>query len=111
MRVGASTTVNARFIVRSLLEIYITLGFLLKRDDEKLWDTFRVFGSGQAKLAFLKLETSAKQPSSISSDTLQKMANEDLWQEFLSIEVGHWAKSNLRDLATQAGFKDCGACL
>jgi hypothetical protein len=29
-----------------------------------------------------------------------------MWQEYLSIDLGHWTNSNLRNLATDAGVKD-----
>lgn len=106
MRIGASVSIGARFILRALLELYVTLAFLVKKDDKKLWDSYRVFGSGQAKLALLKLEDMAEQPMSVSVDTLRAVANEDMWQEFLSIDVGHWTKSNLRQLSAEAEVKD-----
>lgn len=106
MRVGVSTTVGARFILRTLLELYVTLAFLVKKDNIELWKSYRVFGSGQAKLALLKLEEMTDHPLSISTDTLKNLANEDMWQEFLPIDVGHWTKSNLRELSAEAGVKE-----
>ncbi len=106
MRVGDSTTIGARFTLRALLELYVTLAFLVKRDNIELWKSYRVFGSGQAKLALLKLEETTDHPLSISMDTLQNLANEDIWQEFLPIDVGHWTKSNLRELSAQAEVKE-----
>jgi hypothetical protein len=106
MRIGASISIGARFILRALLELYVTLAFLVKKDDKTLWDSYRVFGSGQAKLALLKLEDMVEQLTSVSVDTLRAVANEDMWQEFLSIDIGHWTKSNLRQLSVEAGVKD-----
>ena len=106
MRVGASTTIGARFTLRALLELYVTLAFLVKKDNVELWKSYRVFGSGQAKLALLKIEETEDQPLSISIDTLRNLANEDMWQEFLSIDVGHWTRSNLRELSAQAEVKE-----
>jgi hypothetical protein len=106
MRIGASISISARFMLRALLELYVTLAFLVKKDDKTLWDSYRVFGSGQAKLALLKLEDMVEQPTSVSIDTLRAVANEDMWQEFLSIDIGHWTKSNLRQLSAEAGVKD-----
>jgi hypothetical protein len=106
MRIGASTTIGSRFTLRTLLELYVTLAFLVKKDNIEFWKSYRVFGSGQAKLALLKLEETTDHPLSISIDTLQNLANEDMWQEFLPIDVGHWTKSNLRELSAQAGVKE-----
>jgi Family of unknown function (DUF5677) len=106
MRVGASTTIGARFTLRALLELYVTLAFLVKKDNVQLWKSYRVFGAAQAKLALLKLEETDDHPLSVSIDTLRNLANEDVWQEFLSIDVGHWTKSNLRELSVQAEVKE-----
>lgn len=106
IRIGASTTIGGRFTLRTLLELYVTLAFLVTKDAPELWSSYRVFGSGQAKLALLKLEEMDEQPYSISMETLQSLANEDMWQEFLSIDIGHWTRSNLRKLSEDAGVKE-----
>ena len=49
MRIGASVSIGARFMLRALLELYVTLAFLVKKDDKVLWDSYRVFGSGEAE--------------------------------------------------------------
>ena len=35
-----------------------------------------------------------------------ELANEDMWEEYLPIELGHWVNSNLRDLSIASGKKD-----
>jgi len=96
-----------RLGLRALVEANITLRYLTKKDDDKLWKTHRVYGAGQAKLAFLKAQQLEKDlPTFIDEDALYQIANEDIWQEFLDIDIGHWARSNLRKLATDSGAKD-----
>ncbi|WP_176054243.1 DUF5677 domain-containing protein [Paraburkholderia caribensis] len=96
-----------RLGLRALVEAYVTLRYLCQKDDEKLWSGWRVFGSGQAKLAFLKVQESAGDlPSFVDEEALHQIANEDKWQEFLDIDIGHWAKANLRNLAEQCGAKE-----
>ncbi len=106
MHVGASTSISARFGLRVLLEVYVTLAYLLAKDDMELWRSYRVYGAGQAKLAALKLEEAVDHPLSISVERLRGIANEDIWEEFLDIDLGHWAKVNLRQLAMDAGVKE-----
>ena len=65
-----------------------------------------MYGAGQAKLALLKLEEAKEEPRSISSSSLEMLANEDLWEEFVPIDLGHWAGSNLRDISMKAGVKE-----
>jgi len=96
-----------RLALRALVEANITLRYLAQKDDEKLWRSYRVYGAGQAKLSFLKAqEIEGDLPAFIDEEALHAIANEDVWQEFLDIDVGHWGDSNLRKLAIECGAKD-----
>ena len=106
LRIGTGNTVSARFGLRSLVDNLITLAYLTHKDDLQLWKSYRVFGAGQAKLQYLKLEGDVTQPSYVDLATLQNLANEDTWEEFLQIELGHWEKSNTRKMSEDAGVKD-----
>ena len=104
---GNSTAILGRIGLRTLLECYVTLLHLKDRDDPGLWMAYRQYGSGQAKLAFLKLDdaTATSTPSSIDPGILRMLANEDRWQEFVSIDLGHWAATDLRKLSEHLGVK------
>ncbi len=105
MRFGASTTIGARFSLRVILEVFVTLAYLVAKDDPELWRSYRVFGSGQLKLTTLKLDESPEQPFFIPREFVAELASEDVWQEFLDIDLGHWANANLRSLSVEAGVK------
>ncbi len=93
--------------LRALAEACITLRYLAHTDTPTMWQSYRVYGAGQAKLAFLKIQqTQGDLPGFIDEVALHSIANEDIWQEFLDIDVGHWANSNLRKLATDCNAKD-----
>lgn len=93
--------------LRALAEACITLRYLAYTDTPTMWQSYRVYGAGQAKLAFLKIQqTQGDLPGFLDEATLHSIANEDTWQEFLEIDVGHWANSNLRKLATDCNAKD-----
>ncbi|WP_231031169.1 DUF5677 domain-containing protein [Sphingomonas sp. IC-56] len=100
--------VQGRLLVRTLVEIYITLSFLIKKDDDVFWKRYRNYGSGQAKLAYLKLIDldSDEVPSYVRLNELEELANEDRWQEFVEIDLGNWAKLDLRRMSEEAGVKD-----
>lgn len=106
LRIGASQSISARLALRTIVECYITLAYLTKKDDPKLWESYRVFGAGQAKLQYLKIEELDSNPSYVDVETLKALANEDAWEEFLSIDLGHWEKANLRNLSIDANVKD-----
>jgi hypothetical protein len=64
---GANRTlVTGRLLLRTLAECRITLAYLQKKNDPELWVKFRRYGTGQAKLAFLKLSEAEKAPYSHS---------------------------------------------
>lgn len=49
LRVGASQSITARIALRTIVECYITLAYLVTKDDTEIWKSYRVFGAGQAK--------------------------------------------------------------
>lgn len=105
LSVGNSTAILGRFGLRSLLDGYVTLTYLVHRNNSDLWRSHRVFGAGQAKLSSLKLEELKSEKCFADVATLTEIANEDIWEEFLSINVGHWEDSSLRRQAIESGVK------
>jgi len=102
-----SQLILGRMGLRSIAEVVIALSYLLKKDTAALWETYRNYGTGVAKLAFLKLEqTIGDAPSFVDPNTLEQIANEDVWQEFVNVNLGHWANLNVRDLAIEGGAKE-----
>jgi hypothetical protein len=98
-------TIQGRIVLRSAVEAYITLCFLVKKDDPTIWLQYRNYGSGQAKLAYLKQLDLTEAPSFITAELLETFANEDMWMEHQDIKLGAWADRNLRKMAEDAGIK------
>ena len=93
--------------LRSLAEVCITFRYLAHTDSPAMWQSYRIYGAGQAKLAFLKTQQAhGDLPNFLDESALHSIANEDAWQEFVEMDIGHWANSNLRKLATDCGAKD-----
>lgn len=103
---GVSQGVLGRTGLRALVELAITLAYLIHEDKPELWQSYRVYGAGQAKLAFLHLDQLEEDHSFVRLDTLRELANDDVWQEYLPINLGHWDHANLRALSERAGVKD-----
>lgn len=97
--------VLGRLGLRTIVEIYITLSYLIRVDDPAKWLAYRNYGSGQAKLAFLKLLDAERIPDFVDMEALEELANEDMWQEFVTIKLGNWNASNLRKMSEQADSK------
>ncbi len=104
-RIGIGSGILGRLGLRAIVEAHITLSYLIKKDQHDLWSSFRAYGSGQAKLAFLKLEDLESPPGFVSPELLEGLANEDLWAEFVDINIGHWDKTNLRAMSIAADQK------
>ena len=101
---GASG-INGRDLLRSLTETLITLSSLAKNDDGKLWQSFRDYGYGQAKLTYLKMLETEALPGFLTVESLEGLSNEDTWHEFREIHIGNWADSDLRKMSESVGLK------
>lgn len=95
-----------RITLRTCVECYITLAYQVTKDDPIIWSSFRDYGIGQMKLSYLKTRDAKNKPTFIDEAFLEKITNEDRWEEFSDIELSHWASSDLRKLSDEAKCKD-----
>lgn len=102
---NAKSSILARLGLRTILETHISLRYLTKQDDEQLWKKWRTYGAGQAKLNALKFDELVDPPKFVNTDTLESIASEDLWEEFINIELGNWSGADLRKLSDKVGLK------
>ncbi|AWV07279.1 hypothetical protein C9I47_1579 [Lysobacter maris] len=102
-----SRIISGRLLIRTLTEIRINLAFMTRSADPQIWGRFRTYGSGQAKLALLKYEeTGGDRPSLVSAQTLEALANEDFFEEFVNIDLGSWSGSDLRRMSEKCDAKE-----
>ena len=66
---------------------------------------YRQYGSGQAKLSFLKNVREDNIPEFVNLEEIENLANEDAWFEFQDIPLGAWADKNLRQMAIESDCK------
>lgn len=105
---GNSSGISGRLLLRALCEVRITLAYLLHKNEPELWSSFKEFGIGQAKLALLKFdakEAPQNAESILDEAELSIIANEEKFEEFVSVELGHWASMDLRKMAEASGTK------
>lgn len=95
-----------RLGLRTILEVHINFRFLVDKDDAALWQKWRAYGAGQAKLNALKFDDTIEPPRYIDIDGIDQIAGEDMWEEFLTINLASWSGSDLRRISEQAGLKD-----
>lgn len=103
---GVGTGVLGRLGLRTILEAHISLRYLLTKDQPELWKKWRVYGAGQAKLNALRFDELMDAPKHIDQSTIEAIAGEDIWEEFLNIELGSWSGLDLRKLSEKAEVKD-----
>jgi hypothetical protein len=95
-----------RIVLRSMVENYITLAYLVKMNKPELWQSYRDYGAGQAKLVSLKAENYESTPSFISLEDINEISNEDMREDFVDIDLGHWSSSNLRKMSIDCDTKE-----
>lgn len=105
-RSGFHRRAEGRMLLRTLVETFITLKYLTYKNNSTIWQQFRSYGTGQAKLAFLKNLRHETLPSFVNLNDLQLYANEDLWQEYSNISIKPWSEKNLRKMSEECGVKD-----
>ena len=106
MTIGTSNGILGRLGLRTILETRINLKYLIDKDSADLWQKWRRYGAGQAKLASLKFDDSEDVPEFIRLDVTEGIAYEDLREELLTIDLGNWAGSNLREISKDANLKE-----
>ncbi|MAP25491.1 MAG: hypothetical protein CL578_18600 [Alteromonadaceae bacterium] len=104
--IGIGTGILGRLGLRTILEAHISLRYLLHKDDPELWKKWRAYGAGQAKLNALRFDELMDPPKHINQITIEAIAGEDHWEEFLNIELGSWSGLDLRKISEKTGVKD-----
>ena len=106
MSIGIGTSILGRLGLRTILEVRINLKYLLAENKTGLWKKWREYGSGQAKLNAIKFDDLIDPPEHIDVESLEKIASEDIWEEFLTVNLGSWSGFDLRKLSERSGLKD-----
>ncbi len=104
--IGMGTSILGRLGLRTILEVRINLKYLLTKDSDKLWKKWREYGAGQAKLNALKFDDSIDPPKHIDVESIEHIAGEDMWEEYLTVNLASWSGLDLRRLSERSGLKD-----
>jgi hypothetical protein len=105
MGIAIGTAVIGRLALRTILEVRINLHYLLCKNDDALWKRWREYGAGQAKLNTLKFDDNLNPPKHIDVESIEQIAGEDIWEEFVTINLASWSGSDLRKLSESSGLK------
>ncbi len=89
-----SSAITVRLLLRSLTECRISLAYLVRNGTDEMWKKLAPT-AGQAKLALLKREDmSSHKPRFVTQAALEALANEDNFQVYVEINLGHWYGKN-----------------
>lgn len=92
-------SIAGRSSIRSMVEVYIMLKYLLKMSDEKpnIWQEYQYYGIGKYKLILLKArETTVDKDCHVNPDLLEILVNEDIWEEFIDTDLRYFDQMNIR---------------
>jgi hypothetical protein len=100
----------APIFLRCMADVYINLAWICK-DPQQRAKKFIEYGLGQLKLEIehrkKQLRKDAKDPDSdIMIKSKEELLNSQKLTYFTDVELGHWAESNTRRLAEEAGCID-----
>lgn len=103
-------TISGRGIIRSLIETYILIKYLLliEGDHENIWRDFQFYGISQYKLILLQgreLEADTSK-SHVSHELLEVLVNEFRSEAFIDMDTSYFDKTNIRDKAKKVGESD-----
>ena len=97
-------------ILRSIVECRIVSEWLMQKNAAERFSEFKDYGRGHLKLHKLHLEDYLQDADSPVVDLLlqelEDEVNVDLGEEFQSIQLGHFAGTDLRKMAIDANLKD-----
>lgn len=96
-------TISARLILRTILDCYINIKFLVEEEqrNKQIWEEFKSYGLGQYKKNYKKNIEKGCIVTHFSPKFLELLVNEKENEEFLVIDFGNFSKKTIRDKAIQ----------
>lgn len=103
-------TVSGRSIVRSLIETFITMKFLIKKESENsnIWKEFQMYGIGHYKKILLQYDAYKGDYSKfhVSRELLEIIVNELQSEIFTDIDLRYFGQTSIRQKAADVGESD-----
>lgn len=102
----------APVLLRCMVDVYITLAWILKAETPKRARDYVQYGLGQSKLTLEHLKAKAAELAEPDKEMAEYLQNLDAWQErqqfqgLTEVNVGNWAGENMRVMAEQAECKE-----
>ncbi|EQA46105.1 hypothetical protein LEP1GSC050_4162 [Leptospira broomii serovar Hurstbridge str. 5399] len=94
---------------RTILEIYIILKYLIKKESEipNIWADYKLYGISKYKLLLLKArESDSTNTSHFILPIVEALVNEIKWEEFIDIDLKYFDKLGIREKSVEVGEKE-----
>ena len=95
-----SNKILGRHALRSIIEIYIIVKYLLKMESEKpdIWREYKYYGISKYKLILLKVrEITSPESLHFEPKLLDLLVNEKLWEEFIDVDLRYFDQLGIRE--------------
>ena len=103
-------SILGRHGIRTIIEVYIMLKYLLKREVEqpKIWEAYKLYGVSKYKLVLLKARESntIDLTSHFALPVVEALVNEIRWEEFIDVDLNYFDKQGIRDKSIDVGEKE-----
>lgn len=102
-------SILGRHGIRTIIEIYIILKYLLKKEPEKpnIWKDYKFYGISKYKLVLLKArETELDKTSHFILPIADVIVNETMFEEFIDVDLKYFDKQGIREKSIDVGEKD-----
>ena len=107
---GLYNTIAARGSIRTVIESYIMMKYLMKNENtqENIWDKFQCYGIGLYKIILAKSrETESNLANShIDYKYLEVLVNEYMDEEYIDMDTSYFDRQNIREKAISVGEKE-----
>jgi hypothetical protein len=98
-----------RHAVRTIIEIYIMLKYLLNKEVEhpQIWEEYKLYGISKYKLILLKArEADLNKTSHFIPPIADAIVNEIKWEEFIDVDLKYFDKQGIREKSIEVGEKE-----
>lgn len=102
-------SILGRHGLRTIIEIYIILKYLLKREAGKpnIWEEYKLYGISKYKLVLLKArEAKLDKSSHFMEPIVDALVNEIKWEEIIDIDLKYFDKQGIREKSIEVGEKE-----
>lgn len=96
-----SNSILGRHAIRTIIEVYIMLKYLLNHENEhpNIWGEYKLYGVSKYKLVLLKWRENNKLNlnSHVKEPILDLIVNEIMWEEYINIDLKYFDNLGIRD--------------